>query len=87
MEFSFSEIAAFVQVVIVDLVLAGDNAIVVAMAVVGLPREQRARVLIIGIAAATLLRVVFALATAQLLGILGIGIAGVVIGAHRALKR
>ncbi|MGI9260035.1 MAG: YjbE family putative metal transport protein [Gammaproteobacteria bacterium] len=76
MEFSFSEIAAFVQVVIVDLVLAGDNAIVVAMAVVGLPKEYRAKVLIIGIAAATLMRVGFALITVQLLGILGLGIAG-----------
>ena len=76
MELSFSEITAFIQVVFVDLVLAGDNAIVVAMAVVGLPREQRARVLIIGIAAATLMRVGFALVTVQLLGILGIGIAG-----------
>lgn len=76
MEFSFSEIAAFVQVVIVDLVLAGDNAIVVAMAVVGLPKEHRAKVLIIGIAAATLMRVGFALITVQLLGVLGLGIAG-----------
>ncbi len=76
MEFSFSEIAAFVQVVIVDLVLAGDNAIVVAMAVVGLPKEHRAKVLIIGIAAATLMRVGFALITVQLMGMLGLGIAG-----------
>ena len=76
MEFSFSEISAFVQVIIVDLVLAGDNAIVVAMAVVGLPKEHRAKVLIIGIAAATLMRVGFALVTVQLMGILGFGIAG-----------
>ena len=70
------ELSAFFQVVFVDLVLAGDNAIVVAMAVVGLPKEQRARVLFIGIAAATLMRVVFALLTVQLLGVLGLSLAG-----------
>ncbi len=71
-----AEVSAFVQVVFVDLVLAGDNAIVVAMAVVGLPREQRARVLIIGIAAATLMRVLFALMTVRLLDVLGLSLAG-----------
>ena len=50
---SLAELSALVQVIIVDLVLAGDNAIVVAMAVVGHPREQRARVMMLGIAAAT----------------------------------
>ena len=71
-----AEASAFLQVVFVDLVLAGDNAIVVAMAVVGLPREQRARVLIIGIAAATLMRVLFALVTVRLLEMLGLSLAG-----------
>ncbi|MFL2546241.1 MAG: YjbE family putative metal transport protein [Candidatus Rariloculaceae bacterium] len=71
-----AELSALLQVVLVDLVLAGDNAIVVAMAVVGLPQEQRARVLIIGIAAATLMRVVFALITVQLLEVLGLSLAG-----------
>jgi len=73
---SFAEFSAFLQVVVVDLILAGDNAIVVAMAVVGLPAEQRARVLIIGIVAATLMRVLFALVTIQLLNVLGLGLAG-----------
>jgi len=73
---SFAEFSAFLQVVFVDLILAGDNAIVVAMAVVGLPAEQRARVLIIGIVAATLMRVLFALVTIQLLNVLGLGLAG-----------
>jgi len=73
---SMVELSAFFQVVFVDLVLAGDNAIVVAMAVVGLPKEQRARVLFIGIAAATLMRVIFALLTVQLLGVLGLSLAG-----------
>ncbi len=73
---SLAEAAALLQVVFVDIILAGDNAIVVAMAVVGLPAEQRARVLIIGIAAATLMRVLFALVTVQLLNVIGLSLAG-----------
>lgn len=73
---SMAELSALVQVFIVDLVLAGDNAIVVAMAVVGLPREDRARVMVLGIAAATLLRVVFALMTVYLLQVIGLVLAG-----------
>ena len=71
-----AEAAAFLQVVFVDIILAGDNAIVVAMVVVGLPADRRARVLIIGIAAATLMRVFFALLTVQLLNVLGLSLAG-----------
>jgi len=70
------ELTAFFQVVLVDLVLAGDNAIVVAMAVVGLPADQRARVMAVGIAAATVLRVMFALVTVQLLHLIGLVLAG-----------
>jgi len=77
MEFiSLAEFSALAQVFVVDLVLAGDNAIVVAMAVVGLPREERARVMILGIAAATVLRVVFALLTVYLLQVIGLVLAG-----------
>ena len=60
----------------VDLVLAGDNAIVVGLVAAGLPREQRAQVILIGIAAATLLRVAFAVATSQILQIIGLTLAG-----------
>lgn len=73
---SFAEAAAFLQVVFVDIMLAGDNAIVVAMVVVGLPVEQRGRVLVVGIAAATLMRVLFALVTVQLLNVIGLSLAG-----------
>lgn len=73
---SLAELTAFVQVVLVDLVLAGDNAIVVAMAVVGLPAGQRGRVMAIGIAAATVMRVAFALVTVQLLQLIGLVLAG-----------
>jgi len=71
-----SELSALLQVVVVDLVLAGDNAIVVGLVAAGLPREQRSRVILIGIVAATLLRVAFAVVTSQLLQIIGLTLAG-----------
>ncbi|MGE4220756.1 MAG: TerC family protein [Alphaproteobacteria bacterium] len=74
--FSPEVLAAFLQVVMIDLVLAGDNAIVIGLAAAGLPREQRTRAILIGIAAATLLRIVFAAVTAQLLLIVGLLLAG-----------
>ena len=73
---SLAELSALLQVLIVDLVLAGDNAIVVAMAVVGLPREKRIPIMVMGIAAATLLRVVFALLTVYLLQVTGLLLVG-----------
>jgi len=73
---SLSELTAFVQVILIDLVLAGDNAVVIGMAVAGLPREQRARAMVIGIAAATLLRILFASITVQLLQVIGLLLAG-----------
>src|SRR3546814_1803061 len=60
----------------VDLVLAGDNAIVVGLVAAGLPRDQRTKVIVIGIAAATLMRVSFALVTTQLMQIIGLTLAG-----------
>jgi YjbE family integral membrane protein len=74
---SMAELSALVQVILVDLVLAGDNAIVVGIAVAGLPSHHRWRVMVFGIAAATLLRVIFALFTVQLLALgYGLVIAG-----------
>jgi YjbE family integral membrane protein len=73
---SMSELVALAQVVLVDLVLAGDNAIVVGIAVAGLPAEQRWRVMVLGIGAATVLRIVFASFTVQLLQIIGLLLAG-----------
>ncbi|MGI4800106.1 MAG: TerC family protein [Janthinobacterium lividum] len=61
---------------LIDLVLAGDNAIVVGLAVNGLPAEQRRRAIVFGVAAATLLRIAFALVTLQLLAIVGLLLAG-----------
>ena len=74
--FDPSLIAAFLQVVMIDLVLAGDNAIVIGMAAAGLPKEQRNKVIMIGIIAATVLRILLALVTVQLLQIIGLLLAG-----------
>ena len=70
------ELVALGQVILIDLVLAGDNAIVVGMAAAGLPKKDRGRVILIGIAAATVLRIMFALVTNQLLLIIGLTFAG-----------
>ena len=68
--------AAFVQVLLIDLVLAGDNAIVVGALAAGLPAEQRRRVILIGVLAALVLRIIFALTVSWLLGIVGLVLAG-----------
>lgn len=68
--------AAFVQVLLIDLVLAGDNAIVVGALAAGLPPEQRKKVILIGVLAALVLRIVFALMVSWLLGIVGLVLAG-----------
>jgi len=70
------ELIALGQVIMIDLVLAGDNAIVVGMAAAGLPKEQRGKVILVGIIAATILRILFALVTTQLLLIIGLTLAG-----------
>ena len=69
-------LTALFQVILIDLVLAGDNAIVIGLAAAGLPKEQRAKAILIGIGAATLLRMVFAGLTTQLLQIVGLLLAG-----------
>jgi YjbE family integral membrane protein len=76
MELVWSELAALASVIAIDLVLAGDNAIVVGMAAAGLPREQRRRAVLIGIAAAAGLRIVFAIFATQLLDVIGLLLAG-----------
>jgi YjbE family integral membrane protein len=73
---SMSELSALVKVILVDLVLAGDNAIVVGIAVAGLPANQRLKVMAFGIAVATVLRIVFATVTVQLLQVIGLLLAG-----------
>jgi len=68
--------AAFLQVLMIDLVLAGDNAIVVGALAAGLPPEQRRKVIAIGVMAALVLRVAFALVVTQLLQIIGLILVG-----------
>jgi len=67
---------ALVQVVLVDLVMSGDNAIIIGMAVAGLPAQSRGKIVFWGVAGATLLRIGFALITTQLLQIVGLTLAG-----------
>jgi YjbE family integral membrane protein len=67
------------QVVVINFVLSGDNAIVVGMAASGLPAGQRQRAMWLGIMAATALRVVFSVVATQLLQILGLALAGAIL--------
>jgi YjbE family integral membrane protein len=69
-------LAALFKVVMIDLVLAGDNAIVIGLAASGLPAEKRGRAILIGIIAATVLRIGFAAFTIELLEIIGLLLAG-----------
>jgi YjbE family integral membrane protein len=73
---SSEAVAALLQVVMIDLVLAGDNAVVIGLATAGLPAEQRRRAILVGIIAATGLRIAFAGVATQLLQILGLLLAG-----------
>lgn len=70
------EAVSLAMIIVIDVVMSGDNAIVIGMAVAGLPPEIRRRAIIIGIAGAALLRVAFALMTVQLLAIIGLTLAG-----------
>ena len=74
--FTGDAMVALGQVLLIDLVLAGDNAIAVGLAAAGLPKEQRGKVILIGIAAATVLRIAFAAITTQLLQMIGLMLAG-----------
>ena len=74
--FTQASLAAFLKVIIIDLVLAGDNAVVIGLAAAGLPKEQRGRAILVGILAATVLRIVFAGVAVELLAIVGLLFAG-----------
>jgi YjbE family integral membrane protein len=73
----FSDVLnVLLQVVLIDLVLAGDNAVVVGLAAAGLPQAQRVKAILIGIVAATILRMLFAGLATQILQIVGLLLAG-----------
>ena len=74
--FSSQSLTALFQVVMIDLVLAGDNAIVIGLAAAGLPEDHRKKAILAGILAATALRIGFASITVQLLQIIGLLLAG-----------
>ncbi|MCP3390506.1 TerC family protein [Bradyrhizobium sp. CCGB12] len=69
-------LTALLQVILIDLVLAGDNAVVIGLAAAGLPAEQRRRAIVVGIIAATALRILFAGVATQLLQVIGLLLAG-----------
>src|SRR5579875_1534301 len=73
---SHESLAALFQVIVIDLVLAGDNAVIIGLAAAGLPAAQRTRAILVGIIAATALRIVFAAVAVQLLAIVGLIFAG-----------
>jgi YjbE family integral membrane protein len=71
-----STIAAYAEVITINLVLSGDNVIVIGMAAAGLAAELRQKAILVGIAAATVIRVIFAVIAVELLAIPGITVLG-----------
>ena len=67
-----SELSALIQVVLVDLLFAGDNAIAIGLVAAGLPKEQRKKVITVGVGLAVVARIIFAVLTVQLLKIPGL---------------
>jgi len=74
--FSYDTATVLLQVIMIDLVLAGDNAVVIGLAAAGLPPERRSRAILVGIVVATVLRIVFAGIAIELLEIVGLLLAG-----------
>ena len=70
------ELTAFLQIIVIDIVMSGDNAIIIGMAAAGLPPELRKKAIFWGIIGATVLRIFFALIVVQLLSITGIKVIG-----------
>ena len=70
--FTAASLTALLQVIAIDLVLAGDNAVVIGLAAAGLDASQRRKAIVVGILAATVLRIIFASAAVYLLAIVGL---------------
>ena len=70
------EFSTLIQVILIDLLFAGDNAIAVGLVAAGLPQSQRTKVIAVGIGLAVILRIIFAVATVQLLKIPGLLLLG-----------
>ncbi len=71
-----NELITLFEVILIDLIFAGDNAIAVGLVAAGLPKEQRAKVISVGVALAVVLRIIFAITTVQLLKIPGLLVLG-----------
>jgi YjbE family integral membrane protein len=76
LNFGGGQLSALLQVVLIDLVMSGDNAIIIGMAVAGLPPENRTKIIFWGVAGATVLRIGFAAITTELLQIIRLTLAG-----------
>ena len=74
--FEPAALIVFFEILMIDIVLAGDNAIVVGAFAAGLSEADRKKVIMLGVLAALVLRIVFALTVSQLLGIVGLVLAG-----------
>lgn len=74
--FTSAEMTAFFQIIVIDIVMSGDNAIIIGMAAAGLPPELRKKAIFWGIIGATVLRILFAVIVVQLLSIIGIKMVG-----------
>ena len=72
----WAESAVFTQIILIDLTMSADNALVVGMAAAGLPASLRHRAILIGIGAAVFFRIVFALFTVQLMQVIGLTLTG-----------
>jgi len=72
----WASVVAILQITFIDLVLAGDNAIVVGLAVTGLAPEHRRKAILLGLSGAVALRIVFSIAALSLLQVLGLTLAG-----------
>ena len=71
-----AQLSAFLQVIMIDVILSGDNAVVIGMAVAGLPAARRNRIIVVGILAATVLRILFAGIAVEMLKVIGLTLAG-----------
>ncbi len=71
-----ADLLALAQVVLIDVTLAGDNAVVVGLAVAGLPQRQRRGAILVGLAGAAVLRIALGAVTVQLLAVVGLLLAG-----------
>jgi YjbE family integral membrane protein len=74
--FTPEAITVFFEILMIDIVLAGDNAIIVGALAAGLPADQRKKVIVIGVGAALIMRIAFALVVSQLLQVVGLILAG-----------